>query len=330
MNAESTDQPYALAELNREKTFGGDGTEKTRFVPLIDMGDYERRRSSIADEIWEAATRCGFFQLVNHGIPQAMIDEAFLMSERFFALPATLKSRYPLQPGSNAGWEYTAQVRPSTGTPDQKESYQISLPRMAALWPGGSELPGFKAVMLGFERVNWLLGMKVLDCIAGRLGFEPDFFTTRHDPQSSDYLSTLRLLHYFALGESPADGKYWRAGAHTDFDCLTLLHQRTGEAGLQLCPGKEADTMAWTDIEPQAGLVTCNVGDMLMRWSDDRLLSTLHRVRMPRAGESRGSRYSMGFFCQANGDAIIQGPRHRYAPIAAREYLRQRIAANRL
>jgi isopenicillin N synthase-like dioxygenase len=172
--------------------------------------------------------------------------------------------------------------------------------------------------------------MKVLDCIGSRLGFEPDFFTTRHDPQSSDYLSTLRLLHYFALGESPADTQYWRAGAHTDFDCLTLLHQRSGEAGLQLCPGREADTMEWTDIEPQAGLVTCNVGDMLMRWSDDQLLSTLHRVRMPRTGESRGSRYSMGFFCQANGDAVIQGPRHRYAPIAAREYLRQRIAANRL
>ena len=71
-----------------------------------------------------------------------------------------------------------------------------------------------------------------------------------------------------------------------------------------------------------------NIGDMLMRWSDDQLKSTLHRVRMPQPDEYQGSRYSMPFFCQANKDAIIQGPRKAYAPITAHDYLQQRIAAN--
>jgi isopenicillin N synthase-like dioxygenase len=49
---------------------------------------------------------------------------------------------------------------------------------------------------------------------------------------------------------------------------------------------------------------------------------------MPRADEYLGPRYSLPFFCQANTDAVIQGPGKRYAPITAQDYLRQRIAAN--
>jgi isopenicillin N synthase-like dioxygenase len=44
------------------------------------------------------------------------------------------------------------------------------------------------------------------------------------------------------------------------------------------------------------------------QWSDDRLKSTYHRVRLPEGQESRGPRYSMAFFNQARSDVIIQGP----------------------
>ncbi|HZU64063.1 MAG TPA: 2OG-Fe(II) oxygenase family protein, partial [Novosphingobium sp.] len=96
----------------------------------------------------------------------------------------------------------------------------------------------------------------------------------------------------------------------------------------QLCPGKEAASGQWTEVAPQAGAITCNIGDMLMRWSDDRLQSTLHRVRMPRAGEYMGQRVSMPFFCQANRDVLIECPAGTYPPITAADYLKQRIAAN--
>jgi isopenicillin N synthase-like dioxygenase len=49
---------------------------------------------------------------------------------------------------------------------------------------------------------------------------------------------------------------------------------------------------------------------------------------MPYPNEYLGSRYSLPFFCQANRDAIIQGPGKVYAPISAHDYLQQRIAAN--
>jgi isopenicillin N synthase-like dioxygenase len=165
--------------------------------------------------------------------------------------------------------------------------------------------------------------------LQGGDGFSSDFFTDRHDPQSPDYQSTLRLLHYLPMANATgADNNGWRAGAHTDFDCLTLLHQRVDQGGLQLCPGKDLADVAWTDVDPLPGVITCNIGDMLMRWSDDKLLSTLHRVRMPGTGEYTGPRYSIAFFCQANKDAVIEGPGKSYAPITAHDYLQQRIAAN--
>ncbi len=318
-----------MAELELESTIGGYGTEVSRSIPVIDFSDFDARFDTIADQLWQAATDVGFFQVVNHGIALEAIDAAFEMAGRFFDLPVEKKEKLPLLNGTNAGWEFRAQVRPSTGTPDHKESYQITRPRMAGLWPDEADLPGFKAQMLAFEAQNWALGMQILSGFAVKLGFARDFFTKAHDPASPDYQSTLRMIRYLDMSQAkPEDFKFWRAGAHSDFDCLTLLHQREGQGGLQVCPGREAEAGEWTEVEPIAGVVTCNIGDMLMRWSDDKLKSTLHRVRMPKPDGYLGARLSLPFFCQANRDVVIEGPEGKYAPITAAEYLRQRIAAN--
>jgi len=319
---------YEMDELRREQMLGGAGVEMDRPVRQIDLSDFDVRKAQIAEELWLAATEIGFFQVVNHGIPQALIDAAFASAWDFFGMPHEAKTAYAMASGTNAGWEFKAQVRPSTGTPDNKESYQITRPRMDGLWPE-RELPGWRETMLAFERLNWELGMRILSCFALKLGFADDFFTRAHDPRSSDYQSTLRLIHYMGMDDAkPEDFELWRAGAHSDFDCLTLLHQKVGQGGLQVCPGKEAETARWTPVDPVEGAITCNIGDMLMRWSDDELQSTLHRVRMPRAQEYLGPRLSMPFFCQANRDVIIEGPGRKYAPITAADYLKQRIAAN--
>ena len=54
----------------------------------------------------------------------------------------------------------------------------------------------------------------------------------------------------------------------------------------------------------------------------------LFGVRMPREGEYMGRRLSLPFFCQANRDAVMQGPLGKYEPITAGEYLTRRINAN--
>ncbi len=315
-----------LEELDRETRMGSVGSEnRQREVRRISLAQFESRRDDIAAELWSAATDIGFFQLVDHGIDVADIDRAFRRADALFSLPDTVKGQWPHSKADNVGWESRAQVRPSTGTPDQKESYQITRPHMAGLWPSQAELPGFVDDMLAFESQCWQVAMRVLSCFAERLGFDRDFFSRAHDPAQPTYQSTLRLLHYFAIPPQ-ARGRLdlWRAGAHTDFDCLTLLFQRAGQGGLQVCPGKDSEAQAWTPIEPADDVITCNIGDMLMRWSDDALKSNFHRVRNPGPDEYQGSRYSIAFFAQANRDAVIAGPAGKYAPITAADYLRQR------
>ncbi len=322
---------YALNELNFETTIGGEGTEtQARAIPVIDVSDFENRRSEITDALWQAATQVGFFQLKNHDLGLALVRDAFAVTEAFFALDNAQKQAFALKKGLNAGWEFMQQVRPSTGTADQKESYQITLPHMDNLWPLQTLVPEFQRVVLEFEYKAWQLGMQVLSCFADKLGFARDFFTQAHARDSEHFQSTLRLLHYLPVaGNDEAPKGIWRAGAHTDFDCLTMVFQRDGQGGLQVCPGKDAsEQQAWSSVEPKDELITCNIGDMLMRWSDDKLKSTLHRVRMPKPDEYRGPRYSMAYFCQANKDMLIQGPEHKYPPITAAEYLLERIKAN--
>ncbi len=328
----ATTPEYGLKELQLETTFGGMGKETVRDIPLIDLTDFENRRGEITEQLWSAATEVGFFQLVNHGLDVKLVQSAFDLSEAFFALSNDEKARFPLKKGLNAGWEFMSQVRPSTRTADQKESYQITLPHMDDLWPNQTVVPEFHRIMLDFEYRAWRLGMDVLSCFAERLGFARDFFTKAHDRRLPDYQSTLRLLHYLPMPEDDLDASLWRAGAHTDFDCLTMVFQKEGQGGLQVSPGKDAegagDNREWSSVIPRDDIITCNIGDMLMRWSDDQLKSTLHRVRMPKPGEYRGPRYRMAFFCQANKEVMIESPAGKYPPISAADYLLQRIQAN--
>ncbi|MEB3734455.1 2-oxoglutarate and iron-dependent oxygenase domain-containing protein [Halopseudomonas pachastrellae] len=126
------------------------GKETVRDIPLIDLTDFENRRSEITEQLWSAATDVGFFQLVNHGLDVKLVQSAFDLSEAFFALPNDEKARFPLKKGLNAGWEFMSQVRPSTRTADQKESFQITLPHMDDLWPNQTVVPEFPAHHAGF------------------------------------------------------------------------------------------------------------------------------------------------------------------------------------
>jgi isopenicillin N synthase-like dioxygenase len=323
-------QMAEMAELARERDMGGEGTETAeREIRQIDLSDFVTRRDGITEELWDAALEVGFFQLVNHGIDQTVIERAFALTRAFFALPEETKAGCALQKGRNAGWESRSQVRPSVATPDQKESYQLTRPFMDGLWPDPAALPEFRPTMLAFESTCRELAMRVLSCFADKLGFEQDFFAAAHDPGSPGYQSTLRLLHYFAVDPEAAGlPGVWRAGAHTDFDCLTLLFQTEGQGGLQVCPGREADGQAWTSISPAGDAITCNIGDMLMRWSGDVLPSNFHRVKSPARHEFLGDRYSMAFFAQANRDVAIRGPQEKYPEISAGDYLAERVRAN--
>lgn len=271
--------------------------------------------------------------VVNHGIEIEDIRSIFKASHDFFALDDSIKAKYPMDVTRNAGWEKLAQIRPSTGVADLKESMQLGFHNMEDLWPSLEDAPTFRPLGEKFMAQCNDVSIKLLTCLAIGLGFEDDFFTKSHDITKTDNLNTLRFLHYHDITGQTFPPEYWRAGAHTDFDTLTLLFQRPGENGLEVCPGREASTEfahgdSWTPVSPEEGDIVCNIGDMIMRWSDDRLKSNYHRVRAPKVGEYQGPRYSIAYFNQANKSAIIQGVSRYTEPITAGDFIKQAMERN--
>ena len=167
----------------------------------------------------------------------------------------------------------------------------------------------------------------------------PGTLANAHSLWTDDGQCTLRMLHYppitrKQLASLPPGS--WRAGAHTDWCCITLLFQKMGEKGLECAANPlSSGSTEWAPVDPVEGAIAVNVGDMLGRWSDGKLLSNLHRVRMPEMppGEGIGEddvaatgRYSLAFFMQADKNALIKCTKDE--PITAADYILGRIKSN--
>ena len=113
---------------------------------------------------------------------------------------------------------------------------------------------------------------------------------------------------------------------------VSLLFQRAGQAGLECCSNPhdkdKANGAKWTPVDPVEGGVAINIGDMLARWSDGRLFSNLHRVRMPTMEECTppSSRYSIAFFAQSDKATMMHSKDSE--PMTAGDYLLSRIQSN--
>ncbi|KAK0192298.1 Clavaminate synthase-like protein [Armillaria mellea] len=286
-----------------------------RPVPYISLRDFDHRKDEIAKELIDAAENVGFFVLVDQESPSKKdISDMFELSARYFALPEEIKAKVPFIRDENCGWEKDAQVRPSTGVADPKESLQLQAFRADTYWP--TDLPGipeFREKCLEFMDKTQMLSLQILSFFAVALGFPPEFFTEAHDTSKGDCLSTLRLLQYHDATGKDFGPNSWRAGAHTDFDCLTLLYQQDGGDGL------EADN--WTPVPARTGDITVNIGDMLMAWSEDRFKSLFHRVRAPGPNDNQKPRLSIGYFNQPRPGVLVDGPTHKYAAQTAKEYI---------
>ncbi|KAG9229579.1 putative gibberellin 20 oxidase [Amylocarpus encephaloides] len=307
-----------------------------RPIPQISLHDFSSRIDTITQELIHAAEADGFFTLTNHGIPEATIEHMFYTSASFFSLPDATKGKIQFS-HLNAGWEKNAQIRPSTGAADRKESYQMQFgSNMDGMWLPDDALPGFKDTSLRFMHECQRVSEMLMVCFARGLQRDDDFFVRAHDVSRPESQTVLRLLHYFEVDKAlPVPEGYHRAGAHVDWDLITLLFQRSGQSGLEICPGREASTAfgigdVWTKVDPAPGDIVCNIGDLLMSWSDDRFKSTFHRVKTPRDPERDyyGPRYSIAFFNQPCTDARIQGPGKKYPMVTGKEFTKRAMERN--
>jgi isopenicillin N synthase-like dioxygenase len=225
-------------------------------------------------------------------------------------------------------------------------------------WLDEESLPGFQQEALSFMHKVQGVSEKLMVCFSRGLGFPDDYFCEAHDVRRPESQTVCRLLHYFETPQvpNPTGEVFHRAGAHADWDFLTLLFQKAGQSGLEICPGREVSTSfgygdAWTKVEPDSDKnaigklsfsvqhtlcmppiktsLVCNVGDLLMAWSDDRFKSTFHRVKAPcEPGDYYGERYSIAFFNQPCKDARIQGPLKKYPLITGEEFTRNAMTRN--
>ena len=308
-------------------------------LPIVDLsspreGD-QASLTRIAADVGAACRDVGFFYAVNHGVDAGLIAEAFAQSRRFFASPVAEKQALAIEEiGGNRGYSGLLHeaLDPGRG-PDMKEAFNVGLelapddPELMAgkpfrarnAWPN---LPNFRETLLAYYAACAALGARLHRAFAQDLGLRPDFFADKFDRP----MATLRLLRY---PTPPQDsGPRIGAGAHTDYGNLTLL--ATDDVG-----GLEVRTRAgqWIAAPVVPGAFVVNIGDCLMRWTNDVYVSTPHRV----VNRSAKERYSIAFFYDPNPDAMVetipacvpQGERPRYPPILAADYLKQRLDASK-
>jgi isopenicillin N synthase-like dioxygenase len=131
-------------------------------------------------------------------------------------------------------------------------------------------------------------------------------------------------------------------GAHTDFGALTLLLQDDSMSFLSYyfesaysqstVGGLEVfhrPTQTWHPVHPVKDAYVVNIGDMLSRWTNDKYMSTLHRVISPISDRDR---YSIAFFNEGLLDQVIEciptcleaGESPKYEPVKVEDHLRRR------
>lgn len=226
--------------------------------------------------------------------------------------------------------------------PDLKESFEIGR-EGAEAWPnnwpsGGSEADEFRTTMLDFFELCKELHVNVMRAIAFGMGLNENWFDGFTDGGDN----TLRLLHYPEVSREVfrKNKLQVRAGEHTDYGSITLLFQDE-RGGLQV----KGPDGTFVDARPIEGSIVVNAGDLLARWSNDTIRSTLHRVVEPpsRYGDGKDggveihpARYSIAYFCNPNFDRRIEAiegtyggekGERKYEGINSGQYLVQRLAA---
>lgn len=259
----------------------------TRAVPVIDL---RARRETVAAGLAAAAASWGFFQITGHGIAPELIERTRGTARTFFASEPALKrcaTRTLDNPFGYYDRELTKNLR------DRKEIFDFA-PQGETPWP--SAMPELRPVLEAFAAACHGVALDLVERLCEGLGQPSTSLATHFAPAHGSFL---RLNHYptedVASGpDVPAAGPFG-ISHHTDAGALTVLLQDQ-VPGLQV---QYDDT--WLDVNPVAGALTINIGDMFQVWSNDRYVAPLHRVR----ASSDNARLSIAWFLNPGYDSVI-------------------------
>ena len=309
-----------------------------RRIPTLDIARFTHPtsaadRDAFVAELGNAYREWGFAGIRNHGIPQHLIDRAYEVFQRFFALPDEVKRKYHVPGGGGARGYTPFGVETAKGAQysDLKEFWHIGreIPRdhpcadvmPPNLWP--EEIPEFREVGYGLFQALDQLGSRVLSALALHIGLPENFFADKTHYGNS----ILRPIHYPPI--TTPDIPNVRAGAHEDINLITLLVGASA-AGLEVLSRKGE----WVAFTADADTIVVNIGDMLQRLTNHVYPSTTHRVVNPPGELARQPRYSTPFFLHPNPDFVIDvlpscitpdRPSRYPEPITAQGYLEERL-----
>jgi isopenicillin N synthase-like dioxygenase len=322
-------------------------------VPIIDIaafadGDAAGRRR-VVEAVKRACEHVGFFVITGHDVPDPIIRSAFSTSRAFFARPLAEKMRIK-RPGPGISRGYNSVAGQSLGLtigqaapPDLMESLGFGpletgndpywtddfgpVHAHPNLWPEG--MPEFRAAIGEYWRAMEMLAMRLARIFALALDLDEEFFVARSDR----HVTNMRI-NYYPVQDRPPEKDQLRAGAHSDYGAFTVLKGENAPGGLQVLR-RGGD---WADVPIIEQGFVINIGDLLMRWTNDKWVSTIHRVVNPPEEVRRNvDRMSIAFFFVPNHDVEVRciesciGPHSpaRYAPTTAGAHWRGKVLASR-
>jgi isopenicillin N synthase-like dioxygenase len=277
-------------------------------LPVIDFGPFlsgkSNERASVASQIGAACEDVGFFYIKNHGVSASLIDRMFNEARAFFAQPLEKKMTIPATREHYRGYVASRSLgRGQYGKPDLFEGFKMQLdlgpddPDVRAgkplhqpnKWP--ADMPTFRATANEYWASMMKLSEELLRAFAMALGEAEDAFL----PSFRKPLAQLSLLHYVPEPDDQVESRFG-INPHRDTGAFTILTQdNTG--GLEV--GRRGS--GWISAPSVDGAYLINIGDMIQRWTNDRFVSTPHRVINP----ARRDRISIPFFANADFDAVV-------------------------
>nr|XP_023881483.1 1-aminocyclopropane-1-carboxylate oxidase homolog 1-like [Quercus suber]XP_023904768.1 1-aminocyclopropane-1-carboxylate oxidase homolog 1-like [Quercus suber]POE74185.1 1-aminocyclopropane-1-carboxylate oxidase like 1 [Quercus suber] len=265
--------------LDKTSATNGD----TQFsIPVIDLVGIDKdviKRKEIVERVGEASEICGFFQVVNHGIPVSVLEEIKEGVRRFYeqdtAVKKELYTRDPMRPVLyNSNFDLY-----SGAATNWRDTF---LCMMAPNPPKLQDLPvSCRDILAEYSKQVMKLGILLFELLSEALGLNSNHL---NDIDCAEGLAV--LCHYYPA--CPQPDLTLGTSKHADNDFFTVLLQ-DHIGGLQILHQNK-----WIDITPVPGALVVNIGDLLQLITNDRFKSVEHRV----LANQVGPRVSVAcFFC---------------------------------
>lgn len=305
-------------------------------IPVVDLSHFtqgtpEQKQAFVA-ALGKAYEEVGFVAVKNHGIPDALIADLYRYVQEFFAMPFEAKHRYeiPELAGQRGYTSFGREHAKGFDAPDLKEFFQFGQTvedndPVKEQYPDNvtvNEQPAFTPTLGKAYRAFERSGTSLLQAIALYLGLDEHYF----DQYVHNGNSILRAIHYPPITQEPKSAI--RAEQHEDINLITLLVGASAD-GLQILNKQDQ----WVPVTSLPEQIVVNVGDMLQRFTNNRLKSTTHRVVNPPRELWGTSRFSIPFFLHPKSemslaclDSCIDAEHPKaYEDITAGEYLDERL-----